>query len=170
MNNDEINLTPEQQKNLDTKIREKERVEDLNKELTEKAEKIKGKDYQNKKETYERDIRQIDEDIDNANKINERIRAKLDSYASATGSGEPQEIYRVFIPGGNELRLNYYQLNNIGKQMNVYFSRLDNPFLDSYNDTQREELARSILGTPVGTPIPTTPKATMTDNDKTDAN
>jgi len=100
------------------------------------------------------------------------LEQRVKSYAEASGGndGEPAEIYKVFIPGGSDLRLNYYQLNNLGKQMNVYFARLDNPFLDSYNADQREELVRSILGTPTGTAIPTTPSTVITTNDANDVN
>ena len=153
---------------LESQLTEQENVkENILKELEEKiSQTVSDREV----EKFEKEIKTLESKLESFETYKKELQDRLDFYAQASGSDAPQEIYRVFVPGGSELRLNYYHLNNIGKQMNVYFARLDNPFLDTYNATQKEELVRSILGTPVGTDVPTTPDTVITDNNAADPN
>ncbi|RHZ36548.1 hypothetical protein [endosymbiont GvMRE of Glomus versiforme] len=169
--NNEREITEETRKEIERNDQRIYQLNDYNNDISDKLEQKNVEDKQKQAKTLEKEIEVLNKDLDDAESINESIKTKLDSYASMTGgSGAPQEIYKVFIPGGSDLRLNYFQLNNIAKQMNAYFSRLDNPFLDSYNAAQREELVRSILDIPTTTVVPSTPSNVITVNNSTDPN
>src|SRR6185312_2958597 len=130
--NDERNLTSEQQKTLDLKRAERERVQDINKELVEKRDKIKGEDYQTKKDELERDTKNLKEKIRIAKENNKRIEEEIFQATSMTrsASNDPYDLYKITVPGGDSKVVNYYQLNNLIIQVLTYFSYLDCPFKD----------------------------------------
>src|SRR5258706_11742947 len=65
-----------------------------------------------------------------------------------------RDVYKVTLPGGDVIYMNYSALNNLIREFNAYFALFDNPFLDSYNVLQREEIIRGIHGLADGTPVP----------------
>jgi len=147
--NDEINLTPEQQRTLELKKNERERIEEQNKELIDKRDKIKGEDYQTQKKNLERDIKKIDEQIENAENTNAFINAKLNEFAEEyKNRWKNKEIYKIFFSDG-ELRLAHWQISGLIKKFYVYFSALDNPFEASLTDNEKKELLASIRGVSV---------------------
>jgi len=158
-------LTEEQQKKLNKLEGE---IASIDEKIAEVEKARAPLEYRRNKAKLEKELKDLKKKKKEVEaKIKER-QDKVETFVKLLGgSGAPREVYKIFIPGGSELRVNYYHLNNLGKQMNAYFSRLDNPFLDTYTVPQREELLKSILGSTAT--IPTTPATVITANNAVDS-